>query len=563
MNRSRRAQWRRALADGLPAGAIALLLLLSVLAIAGIVGGEGARAPAAGDAPALPVLRLDGAPAHGHVALPPARDARRARRILLVPRDPVGAIWLQGPGWRGEPRRFFAPAAEGSLPVAYVFALPAGAGELELHAEGGVPASLAPRVVGEAEALDWTRRMVALCAIAYTGTFCLALLAAALQWVVREQVFGYLFLASLATGLAFAAHNGHLYALPGLHWFGLLGIRGLWALGLAASAGTLALVGQVAGLRGEPEARSMRRGLLAIAALAALLLPDTGLPAVWGQALVEAVSFLVCAVAAWLLARSARAGMALALPALALLAIVLAAMLARILLAHGVLPDSAWSRYGYQLASLGLLTALGLQLMARIGAYREQRDRERDARIDSERRAQREAARAALTRALQARLRELPTGDVAWTAFRLLLEHLLPHVPVRRAMVLAYGYHGRDLVVTDPMDDATLAADLQGARLLMLKRRSLTGRPWQHLLGTGDRQCHEALVPLAADAHGWGALLLHREGTRGFEDEELDAALEFVRLTVLHANEAVATHALRRTAEVDPLTGAHGCSHFP
>jgi diguanylate cyclase (GGDEF)-like protein len=65
----------------------------------------------------------------------------------------------------------------------------------------------------------------------------------------------------------------------------------------------------------------------------------------------------------------------------------------------------------------------------------------------------------------------------------------------------------------------------------------------------------EAVVPLAIRAPGWGALLLRRAGNDGFSTEEMALAGEFARLAVLHADEAVASHQLRRSAELDALTG--------
>src|SRR5690606_2087071 len=209
------------------------------------------------------------------------------------------------------------------------------------------------------------------------------------------------------------------------------------------------------------------------------------------------LGWLVAGIAALvLLAGALRERRPMALPALALLALALGALAVRIALGYGAVPDAPWTRYGYQVALLALLVVLALGLIARIGAYREQRDRERDARVDSERRMLREAGRTALTRVLQARLRELAPADIEWTAFRLMLEHLLPHVPAERAVVVAHGYHGRDVVVAEPLEDRVLLDSLQGARLLMLKRQSLAGRSMQQPVQLGGRRCVEALVPL-------------------------------------------------------------------
>ncbi len=562
--------WRRRLVDGLPAVAFAVLLGVSALVVTLVAGGGDWRsrgvtpapagAPDASAAPADATLRLDGHGA-GHVAVrlrldDVARRPGQARRLIWVARDPVAAIWLQAPGWRSGPLHFFAPAAdEGLVPVGYLFPLPdAPHADIELHAIGAAAVALTPRLVGEDEVLRWTQRVAALNALTYSGAFCLALLAVALLWMVRERFFLNLFAAAGAAGLLFAASNGQLYAIAGLRAFGRLGVGGLWALSLLCAAALLALVAQVA--RPGPEHLRWLRPLLGgMVAAALLVLPGFAPLLPVGQSLTE-LGFLVAGVAALgLLVGALRRRTPMALPALALLVLALAALAVRIALGYGVVADVPWTRYGYQVALLALLVVLALGLIARIGSYREQRDRERDARVDSERRMQREAGRTALTRVLQARLRELAPADIEWTAFRLMLEYLLPHVPADRAAVVAHGYHGRDVVVAEPMDDRLLIDSLEGTRLLMLKRQSLAGRPLQHALTLDGRRGVEALVPLVVDPQGWGTLLLQREGAAGFSDEELAVAAEFVRLTALHANEAVATQALRRTAELDALTG--------
>ena len=66
----------------------------------------------------------------------------------------------------------------------------------------------------------------------------------------------------------------------------------------------------------------------------------------------------------------------------------------------------------------------------------------------------------------------------------------------------------------------------------------------------------EAMVPLQIRAPAWGALLLQRSGTDGFTTEELSLAGDFARLAVTHIDQAVAAINLRRSAELDALTGS-------
>jgi len=191
--------------------------------------------------------------------------------------------------------------------------------------------------------------------------------------------------------------------------------------------------------------------------------------------------------------------------------------------------------------------------VSRIGEYRDQRDRDRLARMDSEKRMGREAARAELTLALQTRLRGLAASDIEWTAGRLLLEHLVPLLPVEVAAVVAYGYHGHDLMLVEPPERKLAMEEDVVRRSLALKRLAGAGVPLQQPVG--NQAATEAVVPLPIRAPGWGVLLLQRAGGDGFSTEEMSLAGEFARLASMHADEAAAAHQLRRSAELDALTG--------
>ncbi len=550
------------------AGLLALFVLVIVLMAGsqwgthGIVDRAGAGGAASSSAHRKADLRLPGTGvAHRSVALDvalPARADGEPRRMLWLARDSVDAVWLQGTGWQSPALHFLKPGAdEGLLPAAYLFALPDHAiDRVELHARGPMAVTLTPRVVGEDQAARWSQNILALNLVAYTGTFVLALVAIGLFWTVHERHFLTLFAASSITGLLLAAVNGHLYTLAGLRLLSMLPNGGVLVFSLACALAVLLLTAQTAGAAGTGRLQPLTRLPWVLAPIVLLLLLPWAPLQAWAQHVTEVGSAIAGVAAFILLAAAARARVSMALPAVIALGVALGAGVLRVCMGHGWIEDTVWARYGYQVALLLLLVVLGLGLIARIGMYREQRDRERDARVDSERRMQREAGRMALTRALQARLRELPPEDVEWTAFRLLLEYLLPHVPVDRAVVIAHGYHGRDVVVSEPLEDRGLVDDLHGPRLLALRRQSLTGQPMQATMSHEGRAVVEALVPVAVGSQAWGALLLQRDVTKPFTDEELSAALEFVRLTTLHADETAATHALRRTAEVDALTGA-------
>jgi diguanylate cyclase (GGDEF)-like protein len=121
--------------------------------------------------------------------------------------------------------------------------------------------------------------------------------------------------------------------------------------------------------------------------------------------------------------------------------------------------------------------------------------------------------------------------------------------------VIAYGYHGHDLLVVEPGECKPCVHDLLGLRKLGLKRLALQGVPLQQAARSGDSDCIEALLPLAVRAPGWGVLLLQRAGSDGFTTEEMSLAGELLRLATLQADDAVAAAQLRRSAEHDALTG--------
>lgn len=565
-----RRDWRRLLHDGLPAAAMAVLLCLFVLLVSVLLREQdrpGALMPmgiagvAATDDTRLTIA--GGARSHAFARLTinlPAAERDGARLAVWIARDPVDALWLQSGSWRSQALDFYRPSPhEGLFPGDFLVPLPETVhhdAALELHAVGTMPVALQARLVPEDQAARWMQRTLALQACVYTGTFLLAFIAVGLLWTLREPLFLLLFGAALTAGLLFAASNGHLYALPGLGRLGALRGQGIWALSTACLAGMLAAVQQVAWPPQWPWlGRACRATVAGLLVSTAVLLLSLEVVEPWAHWLAATGVALTGLVAVLLLAGALRRRVTMVLPALALMVVALAAGSLRGALSLGLVADAPWIRHGYQVVLLCLLAVLALALIVPIGAYRQQRDRERDARVDSERRMEREAARAGLARLLQSRLRELSPADVEWTAFRLMLEHLLPHLPAGGGAVVTQAYHGRDVVVTDPIDDRELTGGLDGQRLAQLKRLAVSGRAFQHDVQVGGARRREAVIPLGMPLPAWGTLLLHRDDDLAFSDEELALATEFVRLTVLHADEAVVTHALKRTVELDALTG--------
>jgi diguanylate cyclase (GGDEF)-like protein len=560
-------------------GVFAAGLLLLAFFAAGVVGAAHNRTQHAPvqiqsltDAPGAhrdDVLLLPGGAEREIVArlrfdLPPP-DPDRSRWIVWLGRDPLDAIWLQGNDAAGAPWRsiqydFFRPRSDQPvLPAGFSFPLPAdwqGPVMLELHARGAVRSALRPRLLRESEALGGARLAIALNAGAYAGLFMLALIVLVLYAVTRERSFVAAFACAAVGLLLLLACNGHLFQLPGFSLLAAWRSQAMWALLSLFSASLMQLLLRYASLRegAAPVARWFEWYSIALVALAATCLLDLPPLRPWMQPLATLGWIGVGLGGVVILVDAVRRQLAMALPILVLALMTLGAGLANEAMARGLLADMLWTRYGYQVAMVAALATLALSLFSRIGEYRDQRDRDRLARVDSERRMGREAARNALTLALQTRLRSQAAADIEWTAARLLLEHLVPQVPAATAAVVAYGYHGHDVLVVEPAGRKQAIAEDIAARSLQLKRMASNGLPLQQPLALATAAT-EALVPLQVRAPGWGLLMLQREGGDGFSTEEMALAGEFVRLATLHADEALAAYQLRRSAELDALTG--------
>lgn len=559
--------------ESLPALAMAALLCVFALVITVATLNDGdatllALSPVNGsdngvDDPPPNALRLPGgkfvqASASALVDLGPT-DTDQARWVVWIARDPVDQVWVESGGWRSPHLDFFRPApGAGLIPGPFMFPLPSnlqGSTRIDVHVAGSMAGTFRAQLLREDEAAKRMQRAVALNAIVYTGLFTLAMVALALFWAARERFFMTLFACTFLAGLLLAACNGHLYALPGLRMFGLWRGQGIWALSLLFMAAVLVQLLQFAnhrtGYRMLP--RIVQRTSIGFVAAAALCLLHVSFLTPVFQPLTLLGAVVTGVLGSLILLHAVRLRVAMALPTLVLL-LAMVAGLVRAGVAQGLVPDMAWTRYGYQLAVLALLGVQALGLIDRIGEYRNQRDRDRIARDESERRMARESARTDLTRAMQARLRDLSPADIEWIAFRLLLEYLLPQVPADTAIVIAHGYHGRDALVSEPMEHKRMVEESVTPRLLALKRQAFAHQPLQQSLFVEGERVNEIIIPIAIDAPGWGVLLLRRrEGE--FSTEEMALAHEFVRLTTLHADEAVSTQTLRRTAELDSLTG--------
>ncbi|MCD9032887.1 GGDEF domain-containing protein [Luteimonas sp. Y-2-2-4F] len=518
---------------------------------------------AAGATPVRGGLRLDGGAGEVRATLRwrvPASADGGARWVLWVPRAPVDRMRFSTPGWTGPVHDFFDPRVEHALPGGFSTPLPAGAADapFSLEAGSGGPVGVYPLLVRENDTIVLEQRAAAAASGIYAALFMLSFLALALYAAARDPAYLMYFACALTALLMLAAINGHLYRVAGLSWFGRWRMAGIDALILGFLAAWSRMLPLYAGAGVLP--RAAERVACAIAAgllaLAALCLLDVPLLQPWLRALASGAWVLVGAGSLAWLALAVRGGAPMAWPLLGLLALtLLLAALYRFLPLFGTL-DPLAGRYGFQAGIVMLFTVLAVGLVSRVAEYRTQRDHDRLARADTERRMARETARNDLAHALQSQLRTLAPGDIEHTAFALLFEHLLPLLPVESAVAVAEGFHGRRLLVVRPEARHDAAAEEIARRAVPLRRTASAGMALQYLLGEGGRALTEALVPLKVHAPGWGGVLLRREGTEGLTPEELALATEFTRLTLLHVEHAVTAVQLRRSAELDALTGS-------
>ena len=560
--------------EGLIAICLALLLGLFAVAVAGVVP-QASGVPVAIDVPLATSANGEG------VSPRPTEDGRTAaallrfdlpqgggdgsRWVVRLERDAVESVWLQRDRWRSRELGFFSPdGSEGVLPSSFLFPLPAdwsGPVEVELHAVGSVRRALHPRVMSETQATRLEQYGVAASAMIYASLFTIGLLALALFSAARDRLFLALFAFTLVALLTMAAVNGHLYQLPGLRAFAFWRLQGVIALALLLCAAWLQMLLQYADANQERPVRKrvvdrVSLGLVAVAAICLLNVPQVAMALQQVQVVLFCLALLLGLV---ILVDAARRRVLMAWPLAVMTVLTLVGVVMVELSTRGHLLDTVPVRYGYQMGIVVGVAILSVGLIGRIGEYRHQRDRELLARADTERRMRREAARSDLAAELQAQLRLLPVADIEWTAFRLLLDRLMPLLPVERCAVATRGYHGHDLLVVDPAECMEPVKAQVGKRELALKRQAANAIALQQpvtMEGQPSIVAIEAVVPLQIRAPAWGVLLLQRAGADGFTTEELSLASDFARLTLLQVDQAVAAVNLRRSAELDALTGS-------
>lgn len=502
--------------------------------------------------------------------LPETADGRW---VLWFDQVPLSDLTLMLPEAGGEYvsqslQFFHADPDAALLSSGFHFELPtlsAGPTELLVQVRADAYASTRPFLMPLAEYRALDRRNAILLAAIYAGLCVLTLTGLAMFLALRDRLHGAFVGFSSASLLLLLGLNGHLYALPGLSALGYWREMGILALANLAAGFTMMLVRGFAGLgREAPRCDLMllwSGRLLLLVGIGCLLnlrpmvpLFQAGSLALWAMAGFVAVSTSLIAL---------RKGRPLARPMVFIWAMIFGASAARGLVSFGWVAQNTVTVYGFQLALAFGAFLLSLAMADQVMEFRKQRDRARLAMEQADASLQVEQVRRRLVETLQSGLRAAPAGDLEWIALRRLLDAVQHLVPQRRSAAAVFGYHGTDLLITEPSEAKDHFAHMVAARGGTMKGICRTSNAVQVRLEDGPDEPEGepggalyAIVPLPLPRPAWGVLLIERAGWEAFDPSELRIASEFGAMALQAADEAAASQELRNKADRDALTGA-------
>lgn len=463
----------------------------------------------------------------------------------VVARD---GFFRRGDGQRPWPARFDLPLPDGL----------AGPTEMYVEIEGQVMAGLhlslrdGPAAVAEeATARFWFRLVYGV----LLGVALLSLLRHA-----EDNAAGALSVggAAFCAWLACLGINGHLYSLPEVALLSGLGAVVPQALFLLGAGPLVLATLRYSGLaKSAPPLVGWMRGLgwlLVAGALFALTLPSTAsIVLQWVAWFSYPVAMMACLVMLAMDSRSYRWAPLLTLLALA------GAVVVRVLADHQVLEASWWSLYGWQL----LLALVMLQYLALPwGRARLQRWQMRRRATPPEPSAEEKiaAAREKLVKSLQQGLAHADDDDVAWIAYRRLLDGLKSVLAQDSSAVVGEHADGEELLQVEPKSAEPRFRDLLRDRATLLRNLSKLKAPQQVGLDFDGpdgplEKVQLAVIPLPIPKPGWGALLVERPAGVAYTEAELALCAEFAAMAVMAGEEASGTVSAQRQAETDAATG--------
>jgi len=249
------------------------------------------------------------------------------------------------------------------------------------------------------------------------------------------------------------------------------------------------------------------------------------------------------------------------MPAILICLGVLASLVALSLSMNALLPASLLVRRGYQLMWVLLLTLYLLMPWLRQALQeRAKYKRAPVPELSTEEKIAR--ARDQLLESLQSGLKSAAEGDLEWIAYRRLLEGLKTVLPQLASAVVAMNYHHEDLLLVEPRSAEPRYQLLLKQRTSLLRKLSRLKAPQQVGLDFDGpegplEKVQLAIIPLPIDKPGWGALLIERDASVTYSDDELDLCAEFASLATTAGDEATEVLASRHVNEMDAQTGVY------
>ncbi len=447
-----------------------------------------------------------------------------------------------------------AKAASASTPV------PASASSPEAAASTAV--TPAPATAGAST--DAPGQLVLFTAL-YTSLAMLLFIGAGMYAALRDRQYLF-YLGYVAATLAYLlARNEQVHLLPGFGWFVHLGQPGMYALGNVLAASMVVAARGFAGLsRVAPRLdRTLRFFPLAPALLVIVCLLGVGSSSGILRIVTTLDEFAAIGLAIAATAMAWRHQQRLALPMLLMWVVVLAATGLRALIAVGQVLDDLWKPFVDQVALVLNALVMGMALTDHVIEFRLQRDRASLAKEQADASLKIERERLKFFEALHTTLRDAPSGDQEWLAFRRLLEVVRELVPQASSAVAVHAFQDADLLLCEPNanDNRESYQRLLTTRSGAFKGISRSQLPMQLRVdapasvdGSAAELIQVAVVPLPLTAPAWGMLLIERRGWQGFERDELAVAAELAQKATRAVEDAANDRVLRINAEFDALT---------
>ncbi|HTA65741.1 MAG TPA: diguanylate cyclase [Xanthomonadaceae bacterium] len=462
---------------------------------------------------------------------------------------------------------FFVPRDSGvEHDSGYAFVLPRGIKGpttmyLEVVAQGDL--SLSVRIRSETEVVASDRGAVMLLTALYTGLILLLLIGGGMYIALRDRLYLY-YLFYIAALLAFLlARNGQLYELPGIGDWGHWRVLGLCALANALAAATVVIARGFAGLSRSASGLDRLLAWFPVVPAILVLVCLFNRPSITGVLQVASTLDLLGAIvlAAVATAVAWRYKRHLATPMLLMWLFVLTVDCIRAMADWGLSASGESAQYVDQVMAALNALLMGFVLTDRIIEFRLQRDRARLAKDQVDASLKMERERLKFIEALHSNLRDAPSGDQEWLAFRRLLEVVRELVPQHSSAVALHSFHDNDLLLCEPNATRDAYQSLLATRGGAFKGISRSQLPMQLRVDSPipvDGQAPDliqfAVLPLPLTAPAWGMLLIERRGWQGFEREELAIASELAQKATRAVEDAANDRVLRINAEFDTLT---------